>query len=274
MKSIKVFYYKKNFGDEMNEYISQNIFHIKVKQVIRASRCEALFIGSNIEKFLFYDEPRYSPRRLMKTLEPVNFWGPGFIQEASAGKIELKRRINVFALRGLLSRARLENIVKRDLGGIVLGDPGLLASELLSTNHGSKIYRLGVIPHYVDKTALGLKKINIPKTIIIDVQQNPIEVVKNIAKCEFVISSSLHGLIVSDSLGIPNARLILSDKIVGGDYKFNDYYSVYGMKTHKVYDLRCSDIGKKDIDDIAASYYITRKQTDSLKQALIRAFPY
>ena len=48
-----------------------------------------------------------------------------------------------------------------------------------------------------------------------------------LSKCKRVISSSLHDLILADSLVIPNIRIILSNKIYGGNFKFNDYYSSY-----------------------------------------------
>lgn len=35
----------------------------------------------------------------------------------------------------------------------------------------------------------------------------------------------MHGLILSDAYNIPNQRIILSDNIIGGNFKFRDYYS-------------------------------------------------
>ena len=37
------------------------------------------------------------------------------------------------------------------------------------------------------------------------------------------MSSSLHGLIAADAYGIPNARINLTGRLVGGDFKFEDY---------------------------------------------------
>lgn len=39
---------------------------------------------------------------------------------------------------------------------------------------------------------------------MIDVRFNPKEVIEKIAECEFVYSSSLHGLIVANGLEVPN----------------------------------------------------------------------
>jgi hypothetical protein len=53
-------------------------------------------------------------------------------------------------------------------------------------------------------------------------------VTNEITNSEFVVSSSLHGLIIADAFGIPNARLRISDRMPGGDWKFMDYFSSVG----------------------------------------------
>ena len=46
----------------------------------------------------------------------------------------------------------------------------------------------------------------------------------------------MHGLIAADSFCIPNIRIILSDNIIGKDFKYNDYYSVFGIENHNKID--------------------------------------
>ena len=61
--------------------------------------------------------------------------------------------------------------------------------------------------------------------IIIDpANSNPLETATLIASCNFIISSSLHGLIAADSLNIPHVWMKISNKIIGGNWKFNDYF--------------------------------------------------
>ena len=61
--------------------------------------------------------------------------------------------------------------------------------------------------------------------IIIDPSNNnPLETATLIASCNFIISSSLHGLIAADSLNIPHVWMKISNKIIGGNWKFNDYF--------------------------------------------------
>jgi pyruvyltransferase len=69
-----------------------------------------------------------------------------------------------------------------------------------------------------------LAELNRKDLIVIDVQQQPLEVFTKIDSCRYILSSSLHGLIVADSLGIPNAWLDAPD-LIGGRFKFDDYYS-------------------------------------------------
>jgi pyruvyltransferase len=61
--------------------------------------------------------------------------------------------------------------------------------------------------------------------IIIDVRQKPEPFIDQLIKCEYIVSSSLHGLILADSYQIPNKWAAFSDKITGGSFKFRDYYS-------------------------------------------------
>ncbi len=143
-------------------------------------------------------------------------------------KKDIERRFpnaKILAIRGELTRNRLGLLQKT-----ILGDPGLLADRLL-TRRQKKQYIIGLVPHFFDKENEIIKKIksqNILTTNVIDVQKKPKEVIKEIDKCEYVLSSSLHGMIVADSLGIPNAWLVLSDKVQGKGFKFYDYFSSFG----------------------------------------------
>lgn len=45
-----------------------------------------------------------------------------------------------------------------------------------------------------------------------------------LVQCEFVLSSSLHGIIFADSYGIPNAHMNVTKQVSGGSFKFHDYF--------------------------------------------------
>lgn len=232
-KTVKLFYFNDvlNFGDFLNVLLAEKYLSQQNKQVLYVGHkeCNAMFLGSILQLL-------WSPRRSLLTRsglrflhEPVNVWGSGLISPNT--KPVLTRKLNIYALRGKLTLSILKNQSQR--GGIKflsnsLGDPGLLSNLICDCSDIKKEYSLGVIPHYVDKSLNVLDVFrNNSEVNIIDVQNSPENVIKEIAKCNRIISSSLHGLIVADSLNIPNARMILSNQIVGGDFKYMDYYSVF-----------------------------------------------
>jgi hypothetical protein len=51
-------------------------------------------------------------------------------------------------------------------------------------------------------------------------------VVREIAACAAVLTTSLHGLIVADAYGIPAVWSTLAPDLIGGTFKFHDYESV------------------------------------------------
>ena len=54
------------------------------------------------------------------------------------------------------------------------------------------------------------------------------DVIDQVNSCERILSSSLHGLIVSDAYQVPNCWIELSGNISGGYFKFHDYASSVG----------------------------------------------
>ena len=135
-------------------------------------------------------------------------------------------KAKIIALRGKLTKECLG-----ESKNVVLGDPGLLIRKL-NIKRQKKKYLIGFVPHYLDKSDHRLKKLylNSPKEIhLIDVQQNPIKTIREIDKCQYILSSSLHGIVASDALGIPNNWMLLSEKTTG-TFKFHDYASALGTK--------------------------------------------
>ena len=69
---------------------------------------------------------------------------------------------------------------------------------------------------------------------IADLTQDPIKILKQISASERVISSSLHGLICADSLGVENIRLNLGSGLKGGNFKFDDYDTSIGRSINEI----------------------------------------
>ncbi len=145
--------------------------------------------------------------------------GTGLISD-TAVKLESAK---FAAVRGELTKKKLDIDPHTPTG-----DLGLLAPKLLSNIPTQKKYVVGLVPHFVDKEHPWIGKIQKElgnSATVIDVQDSAVKVVEKIAECEVIVSSSLHGIIVADSLNIPNVWMELSDKVIGSGFKFWDYNS-------------------------------------------------
>src|SRR4029078_1873094 len=123
----------------------------------------------------------------------------------------------VLALRGRLTRAR----VSPAIDSTVLGDAGLLCD--LFRRSGAKRYKRGIIPHFVDVEDAIVRHVarSSDEIAVIDICGPTLEVIERVEECEHVVSSSLHGLILADSLGIPNRWIELNrgpEKVSGGGF--------------------------------------------------------
>ncbi len=213
---LKYWDFEDNWGDTVNPYIvskisgrpvvsSNSIFNYKHKP-------ELLGIGSIIAG----DVSNYV------------IWGSGVLSEKTT---LVNKPREVLAVRGLNSLKKI-----REVGANcdVFGDPVLLFPEIFPPEKVSKKYRYGIIPHFKNKSSIGVQKImalNDPSIKIIDIQSGTEAFVTDVLSCENILSSSLHGLILAEAYGIPTCRLIFSENLKGGDYKFYDYYSGVGIKT-------------------------------------------
>ena len=131
----------------------------------------------------------------------------------------------ILAVRGPMTAAGLK-------GNIVLGDPGLLADELVG--YQDKKWELGLVPHWSD-TVLEHNPIFLKyKPKIIRVVDDPLKVIKEIGSCKKIVSSSLHGIILADAFGIPRRIELAPDMInginEGGTFKWLDYSASINMK--------------------------------------------
>ena len=257
MKNINLYYFHKrdNFGDLLNTYIPYKLFNCNINKV-SIENTEALFIGSILTSVLTKSKP-------VKPLSRIKIWGTGFIQRPLPNQF-LSRGLEVFAVRGKYTKELLEKMTHKKYD-IPLGDPGLLCSKIYSNEGIEKEYDWGIIPHYIDKNNENLKKLQLSNSIILDITEQPEVFLSKLVKCKKVISSAMHGLIAADSYCIPSIRMILSDKIVGGDFKYNDYYSAFDISIHNKIDLRTTN---GIIKDLSIDYQITPEKVQKIQNDL------
>ncbi|MGQ4538389.1 polysaccharide pyruvyl transferase family protein [Dermabacteraceae bacterium P7074] len=218
--------------------VAQNVLHPNLwptcKPVNAYYWTEVRNFGDLITPFLFR-KAGIAP--VLKSVDEADVVGVGSIIEHlpesfsgiiwGSGKMFEDRPVNlpqaeVVGVRGELTKAAIS-----PGKNIFLGDPGLLMGEFLSRPK-KRDCLLGVIPHYFHINSpwvQDLKKENVAVKVI-DVRNSPIKVAREIASCENIFSTSLHGLILADSLGIPAAWALPEPILWGADFKFRDYESV------------------------------------------------
>ncbi|WP_372793012.1 polysaccharide pyruvyl transferase family protein [Lutibacter sp.] len=214
--------HRNNLGDILSPIIANYFGSKKIKRISKRSskNNEHYFmIGSIIE--------RCNKNSII--------WGSGLMYANSILK-EFPKKI--LAVRGPLTRSRLIEL------GIpcpeVYGDPALLLPEVYPNTNPLVKYKLGIIPHFRDKENSWLKA-HFYKNMdikIIDIQnKNPLKVVDEILECEKIISSSLHGIIISDAYKIPSVWFEFSNLVEGSGFKFRDYFKSVGRLDEKPYQL-------------------------------------
>nr|WP_280823832.1 polysaccharide pyruvyl transferase family protein [Mesorhizobium soli] len=186
-------------------------------------------------------------------------WGTGSFGDIARGYHHLK----YLSVRGPRTRDALQ-LSKQ----IPLGDPALLLAELV--DRPAKAHRWGIIPHVAhrqDPAILELGKQ--PGTHIIDLgMADPLQAAREIAACDFVISSSLHGLITADAFGVPSVWTSPGNSLYGGVWKFYDYFESVGRLETPVSPTVC--LQSLETNASAASAQIVA----SLCKGLRRSFPY
>lgn len=139
-------------------------------------------------------------------------WGTG-VNGKQLGQ-PIPRRLDIRAVRGPLTHGHLTK--RNHHVPEVYGDPGLLVGVLWPhLKSEEKRYPLTVVPNLNDLPSYGKS----PE--ILNPRSDLDECLTRIARSEFVVGSSLHAIIVADSLGIPS-RLISSPVEPG--FKYEDYY--------------------------------------------------
>ena len=103
----------------------------------------------------------------------------------------------------------------------VFGDPASLMPLIYKPKEKQKRYRVGIIPHYVDKRFF--TDIRDDDVLVINISSGPYNIIDEINACDLVISTSLHGCIVAEAYGKPVIWKKVSNAIQGLEFKWNDY---------------------------------------------------
>jgi pyruvyltransferase len=237
LRHLPLFWFRdtKNFGDVLNIYLAEKLSQRKITWVNPSywPFKHYLMIGSIVQ---------FARRSSI-------IWGSGIISQEG----DIPKPKHVLATRGPKSRLRfLENGIDCPE---IYGDPAILLPHFYKPATDNKKWKLGVIPHYVDKSNALIQVLSKQENVhIIDIETDNIEgFVNELCQCEVVISSSLHGIILSEAYGIPAGWLKLSDKLAGGRFKFDDYYASTDRKEIEPIHLTLEELNIEHITSMIPS---------------------
>ena len=206
-----------NWGDDLNYYF---ISHLTKRPVVFLHRFW-LAKKLNFKNYLcigtLLDAENYSR-------ESTIVWGTGVSGQDRLFTIPKE-------IRSVRGEKSIEFLRQKNMPyPALVGDPALILPLFYQTKNKEKKYKLGIIPHVIDLEHPIIKQIqseNSNEVLIINLSkfEKWTDIIDQICSCESIASSSLHGLITSDTYGVPNCWIELSGKISGGHFKFYDYAS-------------------------------------------------
>ena len=240
-----------NAGDELSPLIVERVSGRKVIYSAPET-CHLVAIGSLAEVALRADRDW-----------PVRLWGSGFIGDGPTLDYR-HHQVLVDALRGPYSATRL------GVDDVPLGDPGLLANLLLE-GPMRKVRPIGIVPGYNELDLPIIEVWRSASDAVISPHLPPAEFIDAIAECDLILSSSLHGLVIADGLGIPNAWVEVSDRVAGRGFKFRDHLRSLGRPEDSQRLPMPDDMSQLRIDDLVNGY--AADNVAGIRERLVDAFP-
>lgn len=196
-----------NFGDALAPWLVRRITGREAVFALPSERRRTVFVGGSIIAMA-------GPGCLV--------WGSGVL----SARDPISPHATLLAVRGPLTRARaLACAVDCPQ---VYGDPALLLPRFLRASTAGR-RGVGLVPHFADLPRVRPALRPSAELRLIDIQSPVEEVVEQITRCELVLSSSLHGLIVSHAYGIPAVWVELRRLPSGDRSKFHDHQLSVGL---------------------------------------------
>lgn len=247
-----------NLNHKVNN-IGDLLSYIIVEQMVK-------YNGVDLDKSVRKTKHLFATGSVLLGWQDQTVWGSGFLRDVSELRAfpvysilhRLYHKTDVRAVRGPLTREVLGKM------GIkcpeIYGDPALLISKFYTPKQVNEEKQpFCVVPHYNDMEKYSSYN-NVCNTFISDYR----EFIDQICNSELVVSSSLHGVIIAESYGIPAVLLAESPDKIG--FKYKDYYystGRYDFPTAKTVEEALSvkpSILKKDV-------------LEGLQNGLIKSFP-
>lgn len=197
-----------NFGDALTPWLIKRITGRYPEFLCPNDRRHKYFVTGSVMEY---------------TDAACTVWGSGIMRLNDPISPESK----LLAVRGPLTRDRA--IACGAMCPKIYGDPALLLPRFYQPSADGR-RGIGLVAHFSDKPHLANRLRSIPGLKLIDIQAPVEAVIDLIASCEFVISSSLHGLIASHAYGIPALWVQFRRLPAGDNSKFYDYFLSLGLE--------------------------------------------
>ena len=201
----------------------------------------------------------------LRSFQNTTVWGTGIMYDGLKGKWFEKywdanhRHLDIRAVRGPLTRE-----VFMKLGHQcpeVYGDPGILMPLIYQPSNREKTKDYMIIPQYTTENEV---RRYYPDNLIISMNTNDYKsVIEKIVSCKVVYSSSLHGIILAESYGVPAVFFRGIHPII--DFKYKDYYASTGRENVPMSNslAEAFNTASPNLPDLS-----------KLQQGLINSFPY
>jgi pyruvyltransferase len=223
-KKINITYWKYNvgygnFGDELS--------HVLVNTLLDKKQCK-----------LLHNNRIHSTHNLVALGSYLHgsknndyIWGTGILDNF---KHHIKN-LHISSIRGRKTYQKLKKEHPQLYVPEKFGDPALIMPHLYQPKINPKYHnKIVIIPNhskyklYEERVKFAKQQDKTNEYILLDPVHNTIEtVIDALYSSKFIISSSLHGLILGDAYGKDN--IWFDDKLEYGDFKYLDYYSSIGI---------------------------------------------
>ncbi len=212
--NLNYWWEKPNLGDDLSRVIVEYMLNLR-----------------NIP----FDKPVHGRKHLYAVgsiitagIQDCTVWGSGVLFATMLNRVK-GRELDIRSVRGPVSR-----ILLKDMGYDVpeiYGDPVIILPELYTPTTNKKKYKYGVIIHKDQKftTQSDEQFLKREDVLMIDIRTRDYKgFVEKVVSCEKIISSSLHGIIISESYGVP---AIMHQPTVEPLLKYCDWYYSTGRMT-------------------------------------------
>ncbi|MFT3949342.1 MAG: polysaccharide pyruvyl transferase family protein [Agriterribacter sp.] len=277
-----------NFGDDLSPYIINKLsglevryFHFAnsringIKQFVHGilhGRFSLKYVSEFLKCF-FAKNYLVSIGSILQwySSERCIVWGSGIINQT-----DHISKSNFLAVRGEYTKARIKELGYN--APEIIGDPALL-TPLVYTPAVKKKYKLGIIPHITHYDIIK-SKISSPDIKVIKLDNHSVEkIIDDIVSCEYTISTSLHGIIVSHAYNIKSLWFSYNTKpIPGNNVKFLDYFSSVKIPAYAPFPLSLGrTVDVREIEDLMIQHDdISHAHIDirDIQRGLIKVAPF